>query len=179
MSTNYIFLLFWGFRPFSSFRTENLLLLQLFSVRVISKSISCFLKCFPLGLSFNIALPLGSNRMSDGDIFLQIASTFTKRKQRSTEETRRYVLRENETPFPPKHLLKRHPSLTTRAADHSWISCHSALTTIDTFDGVCVCTCVLISGSDTEPWTPNTKAHYYYYLFRTAVLYFCLTNTWA
>ncbi len=51
----------------------------------------------------------------------------------------------NETSFPLKWHVKRHPFLMAAAADHSWINCQLALTAVETFDAVCVCTCAVFT----------------------------------
>lgn len=54
------------------------------------------------------------------------------------EETRKYVYREMSLPL--KRHMGRRPFLITVAADLSCISCQSALTAVETIDGVYVCT---------------------------------------
>ena len=62
-------------------------------------------------------------------------------EERGNEEI---SFKRNETSCPLKRHVKQRPFLMTAAADRSWISCQLVLIAIETLDGVCVWTVLII-----------------------------------
>ena len=73
--------------------------------------------------------------------------------RREDTDTRKFVLRDMRRPLKPH--VRRRPFVMTAASDHSWINCQSALTAVQTSDGVCVRAHVLAVKTDKGSQSPS------------------------